>query len=316
MAITLAEFFNATTIMKRTSLLLLSILLFGASYSQKHNVSLNLMTGTTYYQISVSNAAIHQVIDGSDFDITTTIAGSISFKVLSVTDSVYELQTSYDSLAMTIKMPQGTTYFSSSSSDNIFSMIVSKMKGHPFKVYMYKTGEIKRITGIEELVEKAISGVAALPEQQVAQIKQQLLQAYGEKAFKGSFETVTNILPGKQVQLNEKWEVVTNMETLMAAKRLATYTLTGIDENYFTIEGTTTMQTEDKDAYMPIGGSTPKYNLKGKSTSKFVVDKKTGWVLKGSADDIASGSVEMKNENGSLTTIPITIQSSMDISGK
>lgn len=303
-------------IMKRISLLLISILLFGASYSQKHNVLLNLKAGTTYYQTSVSNASIHQVIDGSGFDMTTTIAGSISFKVLSQTDSVYELQTSYDSLAMTIKLPQGVTYFSSSSADNIFSMIVSRMKGHPFKVHMYKTGAIKSITGIEELIEKAISAVAALPEQQVAQIKQQLLQAYGEKSFKGSFETVTNILPGKQVGLNEKWEVVTNMESMMAAKRLTTYTLTGVDETHFTIEGSTTMQTEDKDAYMQIAGSTPKYNLKGKATSKFIVDKKTGWVLKATADDIASGNVEMKDANGSVTTIPITIQSSMDITGK
>lgn len=102
----------------------------------------------------------------------------------------------------------------------------------------------------------------------------------------------------------------------MAAKRLTTYTLTGVDETHFTIEGSTTMQTEDKDAYMQIAGSTPKYNLKGKATSKFIVDKKTGWVLKATADDIASGNVDMKDANGSVTTIPITIQSSMDITGK
>lgn len=302
--------------MERISLLLIAILLFGASHAQNHNVSLNLKTGDTYYQTSVSNATIHQVIDGADFDMSTTIAGVISFKVLGATDSLYELQTSYDSLAMVIKMPQGVTTFSSSGSDNLFSMILSQMKGHPFTVQMFKTGAIKSVSGIEELVEKAISGVAALPAQQVAQIKQQLLQAYGEKSFKGSFETVTNILPGKQVGLNEKWEVVTNMESMMAAKRSTTYTLTGVDANYFTIEGTTTVQTEDKDAYMQIAGSTPKYNLKGKATSKFIVDKKTGWVLKATADDIASGNVEMKDANGSVTTIPITIQSSMDISGK
>jgi hypothetical protein len=238
--------------MKNIVLLVLTAFISFSGYSQKVELALNLRKGNTYYQSSVTKMDIHQEVQGQNIDIKSTITCTVSFMVIDANDSPYTLQTKYDSLSLFMEMPGGRPGLNSSDSSD-FSKIMATITRFAFTVYMYKTGRIKRISSLEENIDKIINGTV-IPEEQKAPLKAQLLQSFGEKAFKGSFETITHIFPAREVGVGEVWEVNTQMESMMSGKRVTEYALKESTKDHYLIEGNSVTSTEDKDTHMPVGG--------------------------------------------------------------
>jgi hypothetical protein len=88
--------------MKKTLTLLLLLPGF-ACFAQKFNLTLNLKKDSTYHLKSVNILQINQKIQGQQIDVSTTITGDIANKVLSMHDTVYNMQVSYVNMNMEIK---------------------------------------------------------------------------------------------------------------------------------------------------------------------------------------------------------------------
>jgi hypothetical protein len=306
--------------MKRIVILLLIVTITQSIFGQKQKLGFNLKVGETYYHVMQSSSTIRQDINGQKINIDVTISGKTAFKVTNLKDTLYDMAVSYERLAMTMKLPNGDMTFNSDKNDDndIFSTILGAIKGKQFSIKMTKAGKIVEVKNLDSIFESLLDQFPKFTSQQKQQIKAQLLQAYGEKAFKGSYEMVTNIYSNSAVQKGSTWTINTKLESGMAATLLTTYEFKDKIENYNLIIANGKFETSDKDAYTQINGMPTRYDLTGTMNSTLKVDVKTGWIIEAKVNQLMSGNAEIKdnpNLPGGLT-IPMSLENTMSYSSK
>ncbi len=297
-----------------TIILLFCITLLQA---QKTDLALRLEEGVTYKQVTQATITTDQEFDGQKMNISMMMSGTMSFLVKEATSSAYTMDAAFDSLKMTMQLPQGEMIFDSESKDenDIFSKMFSAIIGQPFKVVMNPVGEVVNVKEVEDLWGKMIDQFDEIPQAQREQLKAQLLKAFGEKALKGNIEMVTAIYPDHAVNKGDTWIVHTNIETGMAAKIKTNYEFVETTDAYAVIKGTSSIKTEDKDAYIQTNGMDIKYDLTGTMTSVIKVDKHTGWIIESTINQEIAGDTYIK-ENPQIPNgmkIPMRMHSKMII---
>lgn len=309
---------------KINNLLLLTIALMTitsiSSQAQKVELTLNLEKGKEYRQVTNSKATIIQDIYGQKMNIVMTIKGGMSYKVVSVNPSDYDLEVKYESLSMITEMAQMKMEFSSDKNDeqDILSTLLSKMIGNTFNVKMAKNGKILEVKDIELQIESLFEDFTNIPENQLAQFKSQITEAYGAEAFKGSIQMVTAIFPDNPVNKGDKWTINTNLESQMALSMTTEYEFTDLGSNYAMIKGNSVIETEDKDEYIESNGMMMKFDMTGSMISEIKVDKETGWIIEANINQEIKGDAYMKGNsqmpNG--MKIPMMMNNEMTIANE
>lgn len=306
--------------MKKLFQLILLTALFQTTFGQKQKLGFNLITGQTYYHLIKSSSSVEQNMNGKNININITISGKIAFKVTDINDSSYDMNVSYQQLATTMKLPNRDITFNSEKKDDndILSTILGAIINKDFFVKMTKVGRIVEVKNLDSIFESTLDKVSKLTTDQKQQIKGKLIQSFGEKTFKGSFEVVTAIYSNFPVEKNDSWIIKTNLETGMSAILLTTFILKDKAENYNLIIGDGKIETLDKNAYVPINGMTAKYDLTGTMKSSLKVDSKTGWIMEAEINQLISGNAEIKDNErlpGGIT-IPMSIKTDITYSSK
>lgn len=301
--------------MKSIFTLIFVSLLFSAGHSKSTDLSLRLEKGKEYKQITTSKATIIQDINGQKMNMVMTVSGTMIFLVKEVNTNGYKMDVKFETLSMSMQMPQGTLSFSSENNDpnDIFSVILNAMKNKAFEMVMSKTGKVTEIKNVESLWEAAINQFDELSETQKEQLKAQILKAYGADALKGGIEMVTAIYPEKPVNKGDKWVINTNLESGMPAKMTTDYEFVDLTQDYALIKGISSIVTEDKDAYIETNSMPMKYDLKGSMTAEIKVDKKTGWIIEAKINQVIKGDAYIK-ENPKVPEgmkIPMTMINEM-----
>jgi len=297
--------------------LIFASIILTSCQSQSTDLSLRLEKGKEYKQITNSKATIIQEVNGQKMNMVMTIAGTITFFVKDVSASGYIMDTKFETLSMSMEMPQGTMNFSSDKNDpnDIFSTILGAMKNKTFEVVMSKTGKITEVKNVEALWGTAINQFEQLPEMQKEQIKAQITKAYGAEALKGNIEMVTAIYPDKPVNKGDKWTINTKLESGMSANMTTDYEFTDLTSGYALIKGNSNIETADKDAYIESNGMPMKYDLTGSMTSEIKVDKNSGWIIEAKINQEIKGDAYIK-ENPQVPNgmkIPMTMINEMVI---
>lgn len=301
------------------SLILVSVVLTSVQ-AKEHNLTFNLQKGKEYRQVIKSKATIVQEVNGQLMNMVMTINGGLSFFVVSVNPTNYDLDVKYESLGMSMAMPQGKAEFSSEKPDeqDVFSMILSKMIGKTFKVKMAKDGKVIEVKNIEPMIESLFEDFSDIPEDQLQQLKNQINKSYGAEAFRGNIEMVTAIFPENPVKKGEKWTIKTNLESGMSALMTTEYKFAESTTDYAMIEGVSVIETTDKDVYVESNGMPMKYDMKGQMMSEIKVDRETGWIIEANISQEIAGDAYIK-ENAQLPDgmkIPMTMINEMVITNK
>lgn len=303
--------------MKKILNLVLALILLTSCQAQKQKLELNLTKGETYSQNLVSNSSISQNFNGQQMIINMTIIGKTTMKVIDIQDLVYSMEVKYESLSMKMSLPNGVMEFSSEKNDenDIFSTLLGEMKGKIFLIKMTKTGKINEVKNIESLFLNMFNKFSQLSDAQKQQIQGQLMQAYGEKAFKGNFEMITSIFPDSPVSTGDKWTMKTKLESGMSGNLETTFELKEVNDLYFLISGDSKIETADKDAYIQSNGMPLRYDLTGTMISNLKINRKSGWIMDAKISQSIKGNAYVKDNPqmpGGMT-IPMTISNDMTI---
>ena len=304
--------------MKKIFYLFVAFILLTSYQSKKVDLGLNLTKGEIYYQTMNSNMTITQTINGTLVNVIMGINGKMSYKVTDVQDSGYNMEVRYENLSMKIGMANTVKEFSSEKNDetDIISELLGILKNKPFFVKMSRTGKVSEVRNIETIFAQLFDKFPQLTAAQKQQIQDQLMQAYGEKAFKGNLEMISAIFPDSPVSKGDKWPVNIQLESGMACKLETVYELTDIGRTYYQLSGNTIMESADKDAYIETNGMPLKYDLQGTMLSDIKINKKTGWIMNATITQAIKGTAYIKDNPkmpGGMT-IPITMNSEMSIS--
>lgn len=303
--------------MKRILNLVLAIILITSCQAQKEKLELNLTKGEIYTQKMTSNVSIIQTINGQQVNMNMSVNGKVTYKVTDIQNSIYSMEVRYESLSMKINMPNGVLEFSSEKNDekDIFSSLLGIMKNKPFFIKMTKAGKINEVRNIDALFSNMFDKFPQLQEIQKQQIKSQLMQAYGEKAFKGNLEMCSAIFPDSLISKGDKWIVDTKLESGMSANMKTTYELKEVHDSYCIFSGTSKIETADKDAYIKSNGMPLKYDMSGTMTSEIKINRKSGWVIESKLNQTIKGIAQIKGnpQMPEGMSIPMTMNNEMII---
>lgn len=260
-----------------------------ASVAQTVTVQLNLEKGATYSQQSSSNVTVNQNYAGQEIDIQMKVVGRMTFKVMAVTASGYDLEVMYERISMLMEMPTGPMEFSSDKADSVdvMSSILAAMMHKPFGITMTRQGKVTAVRDISTLFDTAFEKYPDISEEQKQQIITQLGQSFGEQGFKGNLEMVTAIFPEGPVAIGDTWSTQTELQSGMSATVKTMYRLEAVEDSHFVISGKSEIATSGAaDDSAPM-----KYDLAGSMTSNIIIAKKTGWIRDASMKQALSGKV-------------------------
>ena len=260
-------------------LLLLIAVCSQTLFAQKTSVQLHLEKGKTYTHALNSQSEIYQRANGKTTKTNMLVTAKITYKVKSVKNGSYYLETQYRNMNISIDQADGKdmNFNSDKPSDDLLSNFFYHMCRTPFYITMNSLGEISSVEGIGRLVENGIKGLD-LPEEKVEQIKVGLSEAYGEKAFKGNFEIITLIYPKAAVELNESWETETAIYSKNIQATLKTnYYLEQAGEDYLQLKG---------ESEIISNKLTEESKLVGSASIHMSLDKDSGWIHSAKVDHI------------------------------
>ena len=135
-----------------------------------------LTMGEVYTQKTVSDIDINETINGQPFIMKMSVDGTMTYKVIAVENSTYDLEVEYKNLTMTMQLPNGTVEFSSEKDDesDIFSTILGSLKDKPFRVKMTDKGKITEVTNIDSLFAHMFDEFPQLSADQRQQVQDQV----------------------------------------------------------------------------------------------------------------------------------------------
>ncbi|MDR6940478.1 DUF6263 family protein [Mucilaginibacter pocheonensis] len=265
--------------------------------AQKLKLALHLTKDNTYNMITNATSTIKQTINGQVNNIELNITGNTSFKVLNADDSLYYMEVNYKSLSMKMQLPNGPVNINSQKNDpsDIMSSILGALVNKPFTAIFTKSGKIKSVENIENMISSVLDGFPQVQGPQKDQIKAQFIQSFGAKAIKGSIELATAVFPETPVSKNDKWTINTTLESAMTAKVTTVYQLTDITPTSFIIHGDANIATNANDDFKRVNDMPMKYNMTGTMTADIIADKITGWISESKTKQTISGTVEIKD---------------------
>jgi len=306
--------------MKRILNFVLAFILLTSCQAQKEKFELNLTKGEIYTQKMISNVSIIQTMNGQQINMNMSINGKMTYKVTDIQNSIYDMEVRYESLSMKMSLPNGVMEFSSEKNDekDIFSTILGVMKNKPFLVKMTKAGKVNEVKNIESIFSNMFEKFPQLTDIQKQQIQSQLMQAYGEKAFKGNLEMCSAIFSDSPVSKGDKWIIKTKLESGMSANIETTYELKEVNDSYCLFSGASKIETADKDAYIQSNGMPLKYDMSGTMSSEIKINRKSGWVIESKINQTIKGTAQVKDNPqmpGGMT-IPMTMSNEMTITEK
>ena len=273
------------------------LIVFVPCQAQKVKPALNLTKGSIYYMVSTGTSTISQTMNGQENQVSLSLSFRMAFKVTDIIDTIYKMEVSYQTLDMRVNTPHGTVDMDSRKNDStdIPSLIVTAMMDKPFNITISKTGKIKSVENVENMISGVFNSFPQIDTAKKKQIKAEFLQSFGAKAFKGNLEIGTSIFPARPVLKNDKWLSKTKLESMMVAQMETTYQLTDITDSYYQIHGDGTITTDDNATASMMEGLPIKYKLAGTMVSDIKVDKVTGWVTELKLKQLIKGNIEIED---------------------
>lgn len=297
--------------MKANFILILCVFVVFASGAQT-SLKLNLTQGKEYRQNSDMKMAMTQSFGGQTMDVVVAVKGKMKYLVKGVTPAAYDIDVMYESMTMEMEMPQATMKFSSENpaADDMVSQVLSGMTNKPFQVQLSKSGKVLGVKNIETLLSTAFDKLPNISEAQKSQIKGQLEQRYGEKAFASTFEMMFSIFPDKPVKTGEKWTTQSKLNSGVTANINTTFEYVEEGADFWKIHGDSKITAEENGEYINSNGMDMKFNMNGTMISDIKVDKKTGWILEAKIKQDITGEAQIKG-NAQMPdglTIPMTMK--------
>ena len=296
--------------MKYLLTLLLLVVMLTTGMAQKFKPSLNLAPRGTYYLLSSGTSAIDQSINGRENKVNLSLSFRMAFKVTSVTDSVYNMEVSYQSLDMKLRMADTVIDMDSKKSSilDVPSSVIAAMMNKPFNILLTKSGNVKSVENAGKMISDVVDSFPKIDSAKKIQIKKQFMESFGANTFKGILEAGTAIFPGTPVAKYDKWTVNTRVEAPAKASLQTTYQLIDITSDFYQIHGDGTLVSDNDAKPAEINGLPVKYNLNGTILTDIKVNKRTGWINEANVKQLMSGNIEIPDNpktRGGMT-IPMT----------
>jgi hypothetical protein len=284
-----------------TLAVLVLLFVFSSVDAQRTRLALNLPAGYKYTTETSANLIVEQEYMGIRYNTQMVISTSMNLQVKGLeSDSGYTISASYQKMnirvsSLLINMEVNSE---SSLSGDSLSILLHSLLGKEFVIFLSSRGDIKDITGLDEMIgETILSG--NLPDEQKFEFMRNLVQSLGKEAIIDNSRSFSSFYPDFPVKASDQWNYRINMLKSGIPMELSSYIrLKSINRNLATIvsEGTIKAQLKSRDQYQ-VPGTNQIYNLSGNEVSEIKMDIRTGLIRESIISQNASGSIRTPSED-------------------
>lgn len=239
------------------------------------DLKLKLAKGESYHYLF--DFDINQSFMGQKMN--TKMAMGFAMKITGDDGTYKTMQAFYDRISMSMHTPQmditvDTDQPAPTQEDiakdptKIMSVMFHAMKGLSFSMKVTEKGEVKEITGLEQMIDSMVASVTnnlTLPEAQLATIKESARSQFNEESLKDMMQQSFNNYPDKPVAVGDTWTKHVSTKGALKIQMDNTYTLKSVEGDNAIIDMKSKVKTL-------TGGN----GLSGDQTARLVIDLKTG----------------------------------------
>ncbi len=283
--------------MKKLNLLALSavIILVAAcgGNKEKHELCYALEKGGTYTQKMKMDMNMNQ---GSQ-SVGVAMTCGFTFNITNAEGDNFTADVSFNDIEMSMSSPMGDIKFSSKDGDgsnnpqmpfSVSSVFKAMTTGH-FTMTMSKYGELKSVSGINEMVDGVVASLD-IPAEYAAQAGEMMKQNFSDEKMKDQLKNMY-IYPSHPVAIGESW---TSDISTGEGNVKTTYTLKEVNDATVIIDLTS-----------DVSSSQNGVSLKGTQTGSMTIAKSTGWTKEANLKQDLKGQVSGMDITAK-TTITIT----------
>ena len=254
------------------------------------DLKLNLQKGKSYTYNTKTTMNMDMTMMGKQMTTTGNIDFGFKMKVEDVdAQNNYNITAAYDAIRFKINaMGMDMGYDSKNPGDTshenmmngMFRKIFSSMLGQSFKLSMSPKGEVMKIEGIQDLVEKMSNNIN-VPEQMKEQMRKQMKESFNEEQIRQSFAQGFYIYPDKPVKVGDSWKksfdkTMNNMKMNQDLK----YTVKEITDNGIILE----LDGIISSSVNTDSTAAPKIDISGDEKGTMEMNRATGLIQKGTID--------------------------------
>ena len=281
--------------------------------AEKVDLKLDLKKGQSYPLLATIDSKVVQTMGGQQQTIDQSMAIYYTMKVTDVAaDGTMDVTVTYDRVRMNMKNPAGNIEYDSDKTKPEETPMMARgfagLVGSKLDLKITPKGKVTDVKGADELLKRMIDKME-LQEPQKSMVETQLKQQFGPEAIRKSFEQMTAFYPEKPVAPGESWTQKVPLAMGFPILTETTYTLKEVKGDAVVIDMKGTVSTDPKQP-MKMGPQQMVYDLKGEQTGTITLDKSSGWIQTGKAQQNLDGSVKLQG-GGQDLEIPMKIQTDM-----
>jgi hypothetical protein len=299
------------------------IVLFGISIMAQNsaNLKLNLEKNKVYRFRYTAEQTANQTINGNTQTSDTKINNSVSIKMIDATAGFIITEVHLDTTSINSNAMGKTTLISSANAGNITSSeatdvitcIQNRLSKNALYVKMDFSGKVIEIANAKMLADIVLKDTSSITLTGMMRggIKKQIENAISSKELTTQIEGLTNLLPGKEVSVGDKWTVTQRSSANgMSLDIVTEYHLDGIKGNNANITATSDIKASPNAEPMVSGPAKVTYDdLKGLVKSTLVIDTRTGLLIEEKGKSQIAGTLGISGPGFSM-------QMPMDINGE
>ncbi|TXD83277.1 hypothetical protein ESY86_17035 [Subsaximicrobium wynnwilliamsii] len=285
--------------MKSLAVKYLVVFIFGMlSGHAQMNLAYNLKQGDRFKIFQKADQNIVQDMEDTTHIVKNSIEGDFSFYVISVNDSVINVNFKFDRFKMNSTSNLAGNIMSVNtadlSNDEMQDKLFSGLTKTTLKMVLFSNGKIKSISGTEKLISRMVDAAGDMDEFTKELMKEAMKTEFGNESLSQSFEQLTYIYPTNSVKVGDSWQ---NAYTGDLSSE-NTWTLKGLTNGVYKISGKSKVHliTDDESVSM---------DLEGTMTSAVETYKSNGFIKSMETSSSASGLSTMKSMQG--MKLPTTV---------
>ncbi|SDS64339.1 hypothetical protein SAMN04515667_2639 [Formosa sp. Hel1_31_208] len=281
-----------------TTFLIIGIVASNLTYAQT-TLQYRLNAGDTFKVLQTAKQDIVQNMNGSKHEMTNLLEGDFTFSVEIVTDSLYHIKFKFDRFKMISTSNLLGEIFKINTKDeipedDIQGKIFAQLVTTDLYMEMYKTGQIKSVSGSEKLIDNMINSAGDFDDFTREMMKESVRKEFGNESLAQSFEQMTYIYTNKSLRTGDSWS--NNFDGEMSATNV--WTLEQITNDDVFIKGTSDVIFMTDDGAIAM-------NLTGKMTTDIVSSLQTGFIKRMTSTSNDSGISIMRDMKN--VEVPTTI---------
>jgi len=285
-----------------------------AGSGEKVDLKLSLEQGKTYKLRTINDIKMTQTFQGHEMEMSQKMTFDFTFEVQTVGDGGdVTMKVTYHSVAVEMGGPMGKVEYDSANPTETEHPMVkgfAALAGQSYTMVVSTTGEVKKVEGMKEIMDRMIESLDLPEEQRKEAIRGQFENMFGDQAAVEMMGQMFVMFPDRPVGVGDSWSKTITMTKGMPMTVEHDWTLKERKDGVAVLAAESVIKSNPDAGPIDMGPMKITMDIAGEQSGTAELDESTGWIVGGRMTYRVSG--DQKIEGGPAEEASETIPLSME----